>query len=415
MKDVETGIVYSCADQPGYIPIVDGLRLLRDAEVIIFHNGIKFDIPVIKKLYPFFKPKGVIRDTLVISRLIYTNLVERDQQFIRKHPEFPLKLIGRHSLESWGWRLGNYKGDFKGPWDTWTQEMQDYCEQDVEVTAALWKLMCDKGYSEEAIQLEHEVAEVIFRQEQAGFAFDVEAAQELYAELVGKRIELTHKAQQVFKPWYVNKGEFTPKKDNAKAGYTGNATLCRVHLQHFNPGSRDQIADRLSKLRQWKPKVFTDGGKPQVDETVLGALPYPEAKVLSEYMLIEKRIGQLAEGANAWLKLERKGRIHGTVLTNGAVTGRATHNSPNIAQVPKASDKVPYGKQCRALFGATQGRVLVGADLSGLELRCLAHYMARWDGGAYGKVLLEGDIHAANQEAAGLPTRDNAKTFISMG
>ena len=151
-----------------------------------------------------------------------------------------------------------------------------------------------------------------------------------------------------------------------------------------------------------------------VDESVLSGLDYPPCKLLTECLLVAKRIAQLAEGDQAWLKLVKKGRIHGFINPNGAVTGRATHAYPNIAQVPASGS--PYGHECRELFGIPQGwNALVGADASGLELRCLAHFMAKWDGGAYGEILLNGDIHTANQEAAGLPTRNNAKTFISMG
>jgi DNA polymerase I-like protein with 3'-5' exonuclease and polymerase domains len=126
--------------------------------------------------------------------------------------------------------------------------------------------------------------------------------------------------------------------------------------------------------------------------------------------MIQKRLGQLAEGKEAWVKLEKNGRIHGRVNTNGAVTGRCTHSNPNMAQVPAV--RAPYGKECRELFTVAKGYKMVGADASGLELRCLAHFMGKWDEGAYAKELLEGDIHTANQKAAGLETRDQAKTFI---
>lgn len=143
---------------------------------------------------------------------------------------------------------------------------------------------------------------------------------------------------------------------------------------------------------------------------MLASLPFPECKPLVDYLELLKIIGMLAEGKNGWLKLVGPdGRIHGRVITNGAVTGRCTHNSPNLAQIPARGQ---YGKHCRALFAAPPGQVMVGADASGLELRMLAHYLAAYDGGAYAKVLLEGDIHTANQHAAGLETRDNAKTFI---
>ena len=126
--------------------------------------------------------------------------------------------------------------------------------------------------------------------------------------------------------------------------------------------------------------------------------------------MLDKRLGQLAVGKNAWLKMLKGGRIHGQVNTNGAATGRCTHNRPNIAQTPSVG--APFGTDCRALFHAPTGYDLVGADLSGLELRCLAHFMAKYDDAAYVDVVLNGDIHSVNQKAAGLPTRNSAKTFI---
>ena len=132
--------------------------------------------------------------------------------------------------------------------------------------------------------------------------------------------------------------------------------------------------------------------------------------MLSEYLLLNKRIGQLATGKQAWLKMEKKGRLHGRVNHMGAVTSRCTHANPNMAQVPSVG--AAFGVECRSLFHSPQGYSLLGADASGLELRCLAHYMAAYDGGSYASVVLEGDVHTTNQEAAGLPTRNNAKTFI---
>lgn len=176
----------------------------------------------------------------------------------------------------------------------------------------------------------------------------------------------------------------------------------------FNPASRDQIAERLIK-RGWKPQAY-EGKRPAINEGVLKSIDTPEASLLLEYLLVSKRLGQLAEGQQAWLKLEKGGRIHGSVLTNGTVSGRCSHRNPNVAQVPAV--RAPYGSECRELFKAPEGKVLVGCDASGLELRALAGYLFPYDNGAYAKEILTGDIHTANQKAAGLQTRDQAKTFI---
>ena len=403
IKDIDSKKVLSFK----YDNIDNAIKIISDANLLVGHNVQKYDLPVIKKLYPDFTYKGKVFDTLLVSRLIWTN--QKEEDFRRK--EVPLKLAGRHSLESWGYRLGLRKGDFikTGDFSTWSQEMQDYCEKDVEVTFELYKLIQKQNYSPLAIELEHNFAELIIRQEAHGFHFDVASAKKLYASLAKRRLELEETLTSTFPKWKKYIGTFIPKRDNKTLGYKKGEPIKRYQEITFNPNSRDHIADRLMD-KGWKPKLFTPDGKPKVDETVLSTLPYPEAKILSEHFLIQKRIGQLAEGANAWLKLEQQGVIHGQVITNGAVTGRCTHQKPNVAQTP--SNGVPYGKECRSLFIASNNNVLIGCDASGIELRCLAHYLARYDNGNFSRDLLEGDVHSSNQRYIGLPTRDMAKRII---
>jgi DNA polymerase I-like protein with 3'-5' exonuclease and polymerase domains len=284
------------------------------------------------------------------------------------------------------------------------------CSSDL--TNALYNLIVSKNYSQAAFDLEHEVYPLIAEQERNGFMFDRAAAVELYTTLVKKRLELEAKLKEHFEWWFRPGASFTPKKDNAKKGYVAGATMTKLKIVEFNPRSRDHIADRLMKLRGWRPTSFTDGGKPEVNEEIIAALPYPEAPLIGEMLMIEKRISQLAEGDHALLKHynEEDQRIHGGVLINGTVSGRAAHVYPNLAQVPQP--RSPYGKEFRALFIAPEGMVLVDADASGLELRMLAHYLAKYDGGEYVKVILDGDVHTHNQHMAGLDTRDQAKTMI---
>jgi DNA polymerase I-like protein with 3'-5' exonuclease and polymerase domains len=399
VKDIDAGKSHTFLGK--YIE--DGVWMLNDADEVIGHNIIKFDIPAIQKLYPSFNPQNVT-DTLVLSRLLYPEIRDKDAVNSKKGT-FPKKLTGAHTLEAWGYRIGNYKGDFKGPWDICTDEMVEYCEQDVEVTNTLYSRLMAKQPSPMSVWIEHEFATILAMQEAHGFGFDRIGAASLYSTLVGHRLELTQRLKEAFPPLPY---EWVPKANNKKLGYVKGEPV--TWYTEFNPSSRQQIAKRL-KMLGWEPQEFTPSGEAKVDEMVLEGLPYPEAKLLAEYFLIEKRIGQLAEGDQAWLRLVTdKDKIHGAVNPNGAVTGRCTHSRPNIAQVPKVGS--PYGKECRSLFRPSPGRVLVGVDLSGLELRCLAHFMAKWDDGAYARVLLEGDIHTVNQQAAGLPTRDNAKTFI---
>ena len=399
LKDTSTDKVETYTNN-----IQDGLKRLEQADCIIGHNIIKFDLPALKKVYDF-NYKGKLRDTLVLTRLIWSDIKERDFQT----KDFPTKLIGRHSLQAWGVRLGNTKGDYTGSWEQFNDEMLSYCIQDVHVTDSLWKKICEKNYSEESIELEHRLAEIIYQQECNGFKFNTTKAQRLYSELAAKRESLKQELKDSFPDWEV-RTPFIPKVNNKKLGYRKGIPTEKVQVIEFNPSSRDHVANRLINLRGWKPKQYTNDGKPKVDEDVLKSLPYPESKVLVEYYTIEKRIGQLAEGRQAWLKLVKNNRIYGSVNTNGAVTGRATHSHPNVGQVPATT--VPYGKECRELFTVEDDNVLVGIDVSGLELRCLAHFMSRYDNGTYIKEVLDGDIHTANQKAAGLDTRAQAKTFI---
>lgn len=416
IKDTDTGEVTTCCvpyDGSNEDPVCDiewGLLMLQRADLISGHNIIKYDLPVIQKLYPWFTidPSKVF-DTLVATRLIWANIKDNDNILLKEN-RLPGKLFGSHSLEAWGYRLGNYKGDYKGGWETFTQEMLDYCIQDVEVTSALYEKIVSKNYSQQALELEHQVAWLMAKQERNGFHFDMKKASDLLSRLVQRRGELERELKDYFGSWVIQLPPFVPKVNNKTRGYTKGVPVEKTKTIEFNPSSRDHIADRLSTLYGWKPTVFTEGGKPQVDEVILGELDYPPCKLLTEYLTVQKRISQLFEGGQAWMKCEKQGRIHGSVNPNGAVTGRATHSYPNISQVPSSGSA--YGRDCRELFTVPDGWTLVGADASGLELRCLAHYMAKYDGGKYGEVLLNGDIHTENQKAAGLSTRAQAKTFI---
>jgi DNA polymerase I-like protein with 3'-5' exonuclease and polymerase domains len=398
--------------------VEEGLRYLMSSTLpIVAHNGIKFDIPALKKVYPWFDiEESRLVDTLVMSRLMFTNLFDTDPKLIQMGKLAP-KNIGRHSLEAWGQRVGIHKIGYEGGFEAWSQEMEDYCVGDVETLEAVHKHFLSINYSEQALRLEHQVANIIARQERRGFTFDVNGAADLYATLSKERMVIERNLRETFKPFYLRDGkEFIPKADNKRLGYVKDAPVTKLKLTEFNPGSRDHISGRLKVLRGWRPDEFTADGKPKVDDLVLNQLPYPEAKLLATYMMLNKRIGQIAEGEQAWLKLQRNGIIHGGVITNGAVTGRMTHSNPNLAQVPAIYS--PWGAECRALFKPRKGYVLVGADASALELRCLAGYMAAFDGGDYITVVVSGrkedgtEIHTVNRKALGIESRDVAKTWI---
>jgi DNA polymerase I len=369
----------------------EALEFMDNAKTLIGHNIISYDLPVVKKLHGYTF-KGNIVDTLVYSRTIWPDVKEIDFKLHAKGL-LPQKLIGSHSLKAWGYRLGELKGDFNNGSESfaaYTPEMLDYCIQDTTVTGKLHRKITEKNFSQQALDLEAEIHTLLIQQQEHGFDFDVKAAQELYSTLAQRRADIEAELVATFEPTIVE-------------------LKTKTKTIPFNPASRQQIGDRLMS-RGWKPKVFTDTGIPKVDETVLSGIDMPEAKLLSEYLLLNKRIGQIATGKQAWLKMEKDGKLHGRVNHMGAVTSRCTHSNPNMAQVPSVG--APYGEECRALFKAPAGYSLLGADASGLELRCLGHYMAAYDDGAYATTVVSGDIHTQNQEAAGLPTRSNAKTFI---
>ena len=413
--DTETGQVFNCKNMKNnltdgeYLSIEAGISMLQDADEISGHNIVKFDIPAIQKVYPKFNPKGKIFDTLLMSKLVYPDIGDIDDRNIRKG-RFPKKLRGKYSLKAWGYRLGELKGEYceqEDCWTEWSIDMQRYCEQDVMVTKKLFDLLKSKNISEEAIKLEHQFAKIIFNQEQRGVYFDKAKAIELAAHLTEEKLKLEQRLKEIF-PNEMQEETFIPKVNNSKRGYIkGEPFVKKIEIE-FNPASRQMIADRLIKKYNWKPKKLSPTGLPVIDEEVLEGLSFEEAPLLKEYFLVTKTLGQLADGKNAWLKLVASdGAIHGRVDTIGAVTGRCTHNSPNLAQVPAVGGFM--GKECRELFRAREGYKLVGTDASGLELRCLAHYM---DDEEYTHEILNGDIHTKNQLAAGLPTRNNAKTFI---
>jgi hypothetical protein len=402
--DIDTGEFYefdpSC--------ITDGIRLLEQADELVAHNGFWFDYQAIRKIYPNFRPRGVLRDSLAEARLVYSNIHDIDFTRLRKRQgELPNKLIGSHSLKAWGYRLGVLKGEFgeTTDWQVYTPEMGKYCRQDVVVTLELVHKIEAKGYSPAALYLENRISALMARQETNGFYFNEPAAVNLYAQLCARREVIQRELVDAF-GWWNQVGEVkTPKrtvkyKDPLRGDQTEGAPYSTFTRVTFNPSSRQHIAKRLKELYGWKPTEFTDNGQPKIDETVLSRMDNPHAKLLAESFLIEKRIGQIAEGANGWLRLVVDGKLHGRVNPNGAVTGRATHSSPNMAQVP--STRAEYGRECRELFTVPHGWVLLGSDASGLELRCLGHFMAKYDGGTYIKTLLEGDIHWANVLALGL-------------
>lgn len=399
------------------------------------HNIINYDIPVLEKLYGFhipYRKRINVTDTLVYARLVYSNIDTIDIGLM-KSGRLPKSLYKSQTLKAWGYRLGELKGTYgeqEDAWDSYSPEMLDYNEQDVWVTKALFDKLETSNYSNQSIALEHQVAWLMAQQERNGFPFDVEKAKELEVTLRSRAAVLN--AELVSKIPRIPDKVFVPKRDNKKKGYKAGVPIQRY--KDFNPSSRQQVEYVVRKMYNYNPTNVDLYDIPDVPEEPFNPSEYrlkiddetfsyikndenaPKelrhiAGIIEEGLLISKRLGQLADGKQAWLLTydTSDNCIHGRVIPNGAVSGRATHSSPNVAQVPSISS--PYGKECRELFCAGDWHQ-AGIDASGLELRCLAHFMYPYDNGEYAHEILNGDIHTKNQIAAGLPTRNNAKTFI---
>jgi DNA polymerase I-like protein with 3'-5' exonuclease and polymerase domains len=424
LRDLDTDNVISCADQPGYHSLETALDFIREAKLLVGHNIIKFDLPAIRKIYPGFqlRPDVSFYDTLVVSRVMWPELEPIDSS---KFSHIEKKYFGRHSLAAWGERLNVSKIKFKEEskkdndeiedvWAQWTETMQTYCEGDVLVSTKLYEYLSCQEIDNRCLELEHEFALVMAQQEGFGFPFNEKAAYALVNTLKARRSELEDQLQETFLP--IQEERWSKK--------TGRQLKTKVTV--FNPGSRQQTAERLRSMYPEIQFESTPKGGPKVDDDVLEALgeKYPEAKLLAEYQLFNKRLSQIAEGKEAWLKhcrIYNDGRIHGEVITNACISGRCSHKRPNMAQVPSVGHA--FGAECRALFHAPDGWVLVGADASGLELRALGAWLAYFDDGEYARLVsTEGfDIHTHNASLFGIydgqgeitkATRDLSKRLI---
>jgi len=409
-QDVDTKTIYTY----GPNQLEEGCDLLESADDLVGHNIIGFDIPVIQRLMnrpDFSKDKNII-DTLVLSRLFNPT---RD---------------GGHGLSRWGQLLNFPKIAFK-EFDAYSNEMLTYCIRDVELnTAAYFKLREEsRGFSLESIKLEQDIASIMKTQEEHGFYFDFKKAELLLAEIRERMQVVEQEVTNVFHP-KITKLKLFPRYTKSSSiskiaeDSEGNGvrlteeeyalfheknhayplSITRTTSIELNLGSRLQIGEYLQDFG-WKPTEFTVNDRPVVNEKTLSQIKgIPEAELIKEFFLLQKREGQI----KSWLKfLGDDNRVHGFVIANGTITGRMSHLSPNMAQVPNAGSK--YGEECRSCWTVPKGYKLVGIDASGLELRMLAHYM---DDKEYTNEIINGDIHTTNQKLAGLESRNQAKTFI---
>ena len=350
---------------------------LNDADTIVGHNIIDFDAPVLNRVWGTSIRKSQCQDTLLLSRLSNS---ARD---------------GGHSLKAWGNTLGYEKIEFTDFDAGLTEEMVTYCIRDVELTSkvydVLWKELDNNKVGDEAVKLEYDVQVILSEMERNGFKLNVPYAQTLLCDIKTEMASIEESLQNIFPP-------IITARVSTK---TGKALKDDVEV--FNVGSRQQIAKRLIS-KGWKPEKKTEKGQVIVDESVLEQVSIPEAKPIARYLTLQKRASQL----DSWLeKLGKDGRVHGKVIGFGAVTGRATHASPNMAQVP--ANRATLGTEFRSCWTVEDGNVLVGVDLSGIELRCFAHYLNDQD---YINETVNGDVHTRNQQAFGVETRDLAKTVL---
>lgn len=430
LHDLQTGQRMSCTDNsPEYYTMSEGLEVLGAAERIYGHNILGYDLPALRKIYPWWDTKAVVLDTFVAACMRWAHIKDLDYDLYHAG-KLPAKFIGRQSLEAWGWRLGLHKIEFEGPWDQWTPVMQAYCEQDVGVNVELVEKIRKSGVTQLSLEIEHKLRLYLLQQEENGWPFDLEQANEFYAMLSGEREGVEQKLIEKYgtwlaadgKPKVVKRDRVMRKGKPAPEHYFEGAEYQKLKVITFNPGSRSHIAKVLREQHGWVPTEFTETGLAKVDETILKQANLPEGDLIIEYLTLDKRIGQLAEGDKAWLKMVTRESpsaqvvgpvIHHQVWQNFCRTSRASHRNPNVAQVP--ANRAPYGERCRKLFTVPDGWTMLGADADGLELRCLANRLAQYDQGKYAEALLRSDIHIFNRDLLDFPQtaegRDDSKTF----
>ena len=328
--DVDTHKVYSYG--PDDIQ-KNGLNLLSKADKLIGHNILGFDIPVIKKLYNIDLSGKQLVDTLVLSRLF--NPVRE----------------GNHSLESWGYRLGSHKDTKPEDFTVYTPAMLDYCKIDVLLTAQLYTHLKgeSKGFTIESVDLEHNVSRILKRQREHGFLLDVKAAEILLAQLSDRLESIEDKVQKdmyqepeviELMPTLTKTGKISKmaqygntrvrltdleyEEITKKAVNGGYISVSRVEEKVFNLGSRKQIGEYLSTFG-WVPKKFTPTGQPIVDEATLRDIEdIPQAQLIADFLMLQKRIAQIA----SWVEAsEEDNRVRGFVNHNGTITGRMTHGT----------------------------------------------------------------------------------------
>lgn len=388
--------------------IDDYVRFMQDEVVLVIgHNFLSFDRHAIKKVYPDFKCPPVL-DTLVLCKMIWPSDVLMEPDMIRfRKGTFPAKYIKRHSLGAWGYRTGDFKDEYSGGWEAWSEEMHDYLKQDCRANFTLLKLVLSRlGWLEDTPQgafvwpwlpvwIEHETQAIIDEQERTGWWFDVEKAQRLSSHLHNLKAEYTAELQRIFGSWYQGAPKPTvPARDMArecrddpeiiirrfsektgkelkpyvghpKEYYFEGAPYTKITWTTFNPSNRNHLGDRLQRLYGWVPTEWTTTGKPQVDEGSIKAIPEDvigadTKRTIMNYFVVDKTLAMLADGKQAWMeKVKPDHRIHHIVDPLGTVTGRGAHRNPNLGQVPSVEVEEKKDPETRKVLSK---RVLKGLE-----------------------------------------------------
>lgn len=352
----------------------DGLK--GTEHYFVGHNAISFDGPVTRRVCQGTADTGNIVDTLVLSYL------------------FDPGMSGGHSLEAWGVRLKDAKGDFSD-FSGYSSEMDRYCQQDVKLGKKVFKALTTRmkryGFSEKSCEIEHNIREVLDEQQDNGWYFDIPGAQALSSQLRAEQSDLEPSIRSLFPARLEEQGTYFRRtkldgtdyasydrhlRDYPELRDNGDGTYTTLDYEDFNIGSPKQRVERLLSLG-WEPVNFTETGFPKVDEDTLVAFAEAsgrqEAQAIADWLVIQGRASMI-EG---WLNNVNYDDqcMHGKVLTCAATTRRMIHSSPNTANIPKAKKKVKYGIECRRLWRARPGRVEMGYDASGLEMRMFAQYL----------------------------------------
>jgi DNA polymerase I-like protein with 3'-5' exonuclease and polymerase domains len=375
-----------------------GLSVLANAKTLIAHNGLGYDLPVLEKLYGF-TPNCPVYDTIIMSKM------------------WNADLTNGHSLESWGDRFKFPKGEHSD-WSQYTDEMGEYCLQDCRVTAKVFEYLQEKiNVNGKPYRLEAAVAKIQAQQEDRGVMFDAKLCQETIDEIRGRMLSISEKVASILGYLPVSPYNTTVKPFLKSGKYNNTANnwynsdvssvrgeFTRIAWERVTLDTKAMLIKRLLTLG-WKPTMYTEKGTPQIavkGDVCPNLLKQGEFQDVGTYFVLKHRLG-LLEGL---MKVVRgDGRVSAEGDTLGAATGRYTHRK--VVNLPAVRSE--YGETIRSMFHTIHPFKFVGVDLSGIEARMLAHYMGDDE---FTDTILNGDIHSFNQQKAGLPTRDAAKTFF---